>query len=150
MTFPSWLIAAVLRRHGPRSRPGRRRYRLCLEQLEDRTLLNGHTLATATPLPVAPDLPAVVQGTLPTTDFFAVTVTGSGLLTATVHTTGAATRLSLLGPDGALLIQSDGQSAVNGDDRIAQHVEAGSYFLEVQGLGAAAGGDPPPGRAGLD
>src|SRR5262249_50789798 len=43
------------------------------------------------------------------------------------------------GPDGALPIQSDGQSAINSDDRIAQHVEAGPYFLEVESLGAATG-----------
>ena len=41
------------------------------------------------------------------------------------------------------MIQSDGQSATNPDDQIVQYVgnatSAATYFLEVQGIEAAAG-----------
>src|SRR5262249_4454482 len=45
----------------------------------------------------------------------------------------------LLGPDGQLLIQSDGASATDPDDWIVQHLTPGTYFFEVQGLGGASG-----------
>src|ERR1051326_1209801 len=92
-----------------------------LECLEDRSLLNGHTLATATPLLFGPDQQASAAGSLSTTDFFKLTLSDTGRLTAQVHATGANSRLALLGPTGDLLIQSDGQSASNADDRIDQH-----------------------------
>src|SRR5262249_40672257 len=71
---------------------------------------------------------------------FRLTVADSGRLTALVHGNGLDTRLSLLGPDGRLLVQSDGQSAADRDDLIAQHLLAGTYFLRVEGLGGGAGG----------
>src|SRR5437762_10499107 len=110
--------------------------RLHLELLEDRTLLDGHnTLATA--LPLAPGTAAT--GILPTSDFFRLTLTEPGRLITRVHATGNDTRLALLGPDGALLIQSDGVSASNRDDLIDQHLLAGTYFLEVTALSAGSG-----------
>src|SRR5207244_9508811 len=48
-------------------------------------------------------------------------------------------RLSLLGPSGELLIQSDGASATDPDDLIVQHLLAGTYFLQVEGLGGGTG-----------
>src|SRR3954463_7335713 len=71
-------------------------------------------------------------------DEFQVTLADSGRLTAEVQTrTGCSldTRLSLLGPDRQLLVQSDGQSATNRDDLITQHLLAGTYFVKVEGLG---------------
>src|SRR5437867_4364008 len=132
-----WL--PMLKSASAKSRAGRlhiRRYirRLQLERFEDRTLLNGHNLATATPLDFGPDHLATATGALPSTDVFTVRVAETGRLTGRVHATGADTRLSLLGPDGGLLIQSDAESATNSDDRIVQHIVAGTYFLEVQGL----------------
>jgi hypothetical protein len=121
---------------GARPRP---LHRLLLERLEDRTLLNGHTLAMATPLELSPDHLAAASGSLPSTDIFAVTVAETGRLTAQVHATSADTRLSLLGPDGRLLIQSDGQSATNLDDQIIQHLVPGTYYLEVEALGIGTG-----------
>src|SRR5262249_12551606 len=57
------------------------------------------------------------------------------------------TRLSLLDfsnnvliqPNSNLLIQSDGQSATNPGGQITQDVLAGTYVLEVTGLGAGTG-----------
>jgi hypothetical protein len=75
-------------------------------------------------------------------DSFQVTIPDSGRLTAGVQTgngTSLDTRLSLLGPDGNLLILSDGQSAANPVDQIAQDVLAGTYVLEVTGLGSGTG-----------
>src|SRR5262245_26762582 len=106
----------------------RRRARLCLERLEDRSLLSGLPLLdTALPLPFDPTGRASAEGSLPSSDFFKVTLTETGRLTSQVHATGADTRLSLFGVDGGLLIQSDGQSATNPDDRIAQHLVPGTY-----------------------
>src|SRR4051794_34470063 len=71
-------------------------------------------------------------------DEFQVTLTDSGRLTAEAHTRPGCsldTRLSLLGPDHQLLIQSDGRSPTNRDDLITQHLLAGTYFVQVEGLG---------------
>jgi hypothetical protein len=113
--------------------------RLQLERLEDRTLLHGHTLATATPLEFGPDHAAATVGSLPSTDIFTVAVEQSGRLTAGVHAAQADTRLYLLGPGGELLIESDGQSTTNTDDLIVQHLVPGTYYLEVQALGGGTG-----------
>src|SRR5262249_57132084 len=48
-------------------------------------------------------------------------------------------RLSLLGPDGEPLVQSDGASAGQPGGSISQHVVAGTYFVEVAGLGGTTG-----------
>src|SRR5262249_11805901 len=71
---------------------------------------------------------------------FQIPISDNGRLTVGGHTGSAlSTRLSLLGPDGQLLIQSDGQSPVNRDDLIVQHLLAGTYFVEVAGLGKGTG-----------
>src|SRR5262249_47458571 len=77
-------------------------------------------------------------------DFFKITLTTPGRLTARVHAPGLATRLSLFDPtapvnlDRARLIQSDGQSPTNPDDLIDQHLDAvpagTTYYLEVESL----------------
>jgi hypothetical protein len=75
-------------------------------------------------------------------DSFQVTIPDSGRLAAGVQTgTGSSlqTRLSLLDPNGNLLIQSDGQSAAEPGDQITQDVLAGTYVLEVTGLGSGTG-----------
>src|SRR3989442_602357 len=75
-------------------------------------------------------------------DEFQVTIPDNGRLTAAVQTGSGSsldTRLSLLGPDGQLLIQSDGQSPTNANDRIVQHLLAGTYFVQVEGLGRGTG-----------
>jgi hypothetical protein len=113
---------------------------LILEQLEDRTVLNGHTLATATPLLFDAQGLAEATGSLPSTDFFAFSLPEAGHLISRVHAQGEFTRLSLLGPGGQLLMQSDGQSAANPDDLIDQHLDPGiTYCLEVQGLSNGPG-----------
>ena len=84
-------------------------------------------------------------GTLTTTDvdFFRLTLTEPGRLTARVHAEGFPTRLSLYDSLGRPLIQSDGQSPSQGDDLIVQHLagEAGgtTYFLKVEGLSGGTG-----------
>jgi hypothetical protein len=117
-----------------------------LEPLEDRTLLAGNSVDTATPISYTPGSPAVQSGTLSagSADFYQLTVTEPGRLTARVHAAGFSTRLSLLDPNGGgPLIQSDGVSAADPDDLIVQHLEAGdagnTYYLEVQGPDGGAG-----------
>jgi hypothetical protein len=75
-------------------------------------------------------------------DSFQVTIPESGRLTAAVQIGNGIsldTRLSLLGPSGQLLIQSDGDSAAGAGGQITQDVLAGTYVVEVIGLGHATG-----------
>jgi hypothetical protein len=75
-------------------------------------------------------------------DQFEVTIPDNGRLTATVQPCAGSsltTRLSLLGPDGQMLIQSDGQSPANLGDQVVQHILGGTYFVQVQGLGSGIG-----------
>jgi hypothetical protein len=104
-------------------------------------------VGTATPISYTPGSPAAQAGTLAAdaADFYQITLTESGQLTAQVHATGFAPRLELLDPNGnsTPLIMSDGQSPANPDDLIVQHLEADpegtTYFLEVQGLDDGGG-----------
>ncbi len=127
---------ASTRRHAQR----RPRYRLEVERLEDRTLLAGNSLGDglATAMPINPtDVVAESLATPAEVDFFQLDFTESGRLT--VRTQAAAgsldTRTTLLGPDGGLLIQSEGQSSADPDDLIIQHVLAGTYYVRVEGPG---------------
>ena len=126
-------------KHDREPRRTRLRHRWAFEQLEDRTLLAtvpGSNLADAIPLTapsgthagtIAPDAPV----------FFRIGPTADALLIARVHAEGTLTRLSLLDSQGHLLVQSDGQTATNLDDFIAQHVVAETDYLELQSLGGA-------------
>ena len=58
-------------------------------------------------------------------------------LTVVVQARGVTTRLTLTDASGNVLMQSDGQSAADGDDLINLYVPAGTYFLNVQDLGGA-------------
>src|SRR5205807_1335189 len=84
-----------------------------------------------------------IDGTLLTSgevDQFQFILPDNGRLTALVHTGSALhTRLSLLGPDGQLLIQSDGQAPLDSDDLIVQHLLKGTYSVTVTGLGSGLG-----------
>jgi hypothetical protein len=121
----------------PRLRPRRQQFkqRLRLESLENRTLLSASPLELA----VNPVPANVTDGTLLSTDevdTYSFTVSGalgSGSLTTNViGTTGdLIPRLTLSGPQGELLIQSDG-------GRIVQHLQPGTYSVSVSaqvGLG---------------
>jgi hypothetical protein len=82
-------------------------------------------------------------GTPNEVDFFQVPVTESGLLTARTQAeagSALASRLSLLGPDGQTLVQSDGASTDPSSPLISEHLEVGTYFFEVAALGAGTGG----------
>jgi FG-GAP-like repeat len=130
----------------PRTRrwpyPRRPACRLWLERLEDRTLLNGHPALDAA-LPI--DLRGSVAENLRTpgeVDSFQLTLPASGRLNVQVQPAPAgslSTRLSLLGPDGQLLIQSDGQSATVPGDSITQDLLPGKFFLQLTGLGGGTG-----------
>ena len=104
-------------------------------------MLAGDSLATA----FAMDLNGQVAdaiGAPDEVDFFKVTLTESGRLTVRARSALPAildTRTSLLGPEGQLLIQSDAESTGNPDDLIVQHLLAGTYFLNVEGLGTGTG-----------
>jgi hypothetical protein len=55
-----------------------------------------------------------------------------GLFVAQVRAAGFDTRLSLLGGQGQLLIQSEAASTGDLDNRVAMHLSSGNYFLMVQ------------------
>jgi hypothetical protein len=126
---------------GERRVPGRRRRprrrpvcSLRVEALESRNLLSGNSLATAVPVGLN-DSVAERLGVAGEEDFFKLTLTESGLLTARTQPdagSSLASRLSLLEPDGQPLVQSDSGS-------ISQHVLAGTYYVEVTGLGSTTG-----------
>ncbi|QEH34556.1 FG-GAP repeat protein [Aquisphaera giovannonii] len=67
------------------------------------------------------------------------TVSQDGLLTADVHAEGMDTQLSLLDRDRNPIIQSQAASPSNRDDRISQHLPAGTYYLDVRTTDGGAG-----------
>jgi hypothetical protein len=108
------------------------------EQLEDRTLLNNGTFASPfliNPTASQPEsLATANQGV-----YAQLTLPSNGTLTAQVQpSAGLTTRLSLLNPDGSVLVQSDGQVG-NPNDLITQSLPGGTYLLEVQGLNGGTG-----------
>ena len=64
---------------------------------------------------------------------YQVTLDTQGLLVASVHTPATDTLLSLEDDQGKTLIQSLASSTTNPDDRIAQDLPAGTYYLSVSG-----------------
>ncbi|MGO9814751.1 MAG: FG-GAP-like repeat-containing protein [Isosphaeraceae bacterium] len=70
-------------------------------------------------------------------DFYRISPTEDGRLSATVHSQGAITRLSLLDSQGRVLLRSDGQSPGDPDDLIDLHVPAGTDYLKVENLRVA-------------
>src|SRR5215471_16769522 len=116
----------------------RPRCRLLVEHLENRTLLAGGVLATASVLQSTDHLDAMI-GAPGEVDRVQLTLAETGRLTVRTAGLDLDTRTSLLGPDGQLLIQSDGASATDLDDLIVQHLTPGTYFLEVQGPDGASG-----------
>jgi hypothetical protein len=80
-------------------------------------------------------LPAGQGGTGGATSYQIDTAIGEELMALVHPSAGLTTRLLLLDVQGHVLTQSDSQSAGNGDDVINTYVAAGSYAVEVQGLG---------------
>ena len=112
------------------------------ERLERRILLSG-TPIVATPEELARAQPLtgdMATGTIAPggLDFFRIDPTTDQLLIAQVRAEGAHTRLSLLDGQGHLLVQSDGLSSTDRDNLIAQHLTAGTDYLEVEGLAGAS------------
>ncbi len=114
-----------------------------LEYLEDRTLLAGNTLATATLLafnPVPGSLVldvSQVSGSLTAgqTDWYQLVITQSEQLTVNASATAGSTlvpRLMLDGSNGQQLVQSDG-------GRIAQQLQPGKYFVNVSAVSGRGG-----------
>ena len=122
-----------------RLRAACRRHLLSIEILESRRCPApaAGLLAAASNLPIDPN--AGVTGALAasgSTALYHVAVDANGLLTALLHPTGTATRLSLLDGQGHVLIQSEATSPTISNDQVALHVVPGDYFLMVQSLGA--------------
>ncbi len=150
LSVAKWLR---LPRRTPAPRPRRFRRRLELECLEDRTLLSAPPLLEIEPndTPAAANaipLAGQVIGTAGAgdVDWFRLSVTQAGRLTARLNAPGFAARLSLFstGPAGTnLLVQSDGASPTDPDGLISLHLQgdaAGTpYLLRVEGLDARAG-----------
>jgi hypothetical protein len=116
-------------------RRGRHRHRWIFEELEDRTLLATipANLAQAIPLgtPQGAHSGTVGPGS---PVFFQINPASDALLIAHLTAPGLRTRLALLDSQGQLVVQSDGQSANDPDDVLAQHIGAGTDYLELQSL----------------
>ncbi len=122
-----------------RLRAAHRRPILGLEILESRRCPApaAGLLAAASNLPIDPNTGVTGElGASGSTALYHVAVDTNGLLTALLHPTGTATRLSLLDGQGHVLIQSEASSPTNANDQVALHVVPGDYFLMVQALGA--------------
>src|SRR5262249_41162686 len=105
---------------------------------QDRETEPNDSTATAKPIPLF----SATAGALASNDvdLFQVRPVEPGLLTARVEASGFRARLSLLGPDGSVLLQSDGASPADPGPLLAEHVEPGTYFLKVEGLAGGVGG----------
>ena len=125
------------RRSDPASRRRlRNRYQWVFEWLEERMLLatvSGSDLARAVPLsaPTGSTSGSIGQNA---PIFFQLNSTSDAQLVAHVSAPGLLTRLSLLDSQGNLLIQSDGESAIDPDDMIDLNVGAETDYLELQSL----------------
>lgn len=144
MSLTTWLPLLKLGRARPETRRRigrrpRRRRKTCLlwvERLEDRSVPCG---GAALPLPIEANGTVVDHiGRVGEVDRYQVTLAEPGRLS--IVTTGSLdTRTSLRLNDGQLLIQSDGESAGNRNDRIVQHLLPGTYYLDVSNLGIRTG-----------
>ncbi len=67
-------------------------------------------------------------------DSVAIATSADERLVAVAHAQGVTTELSLLGPQGRVLVQSDGVSAGDRDNVIDQHLAEGTYLLKVASL----------------
>jgi hypothetical protein len=104
------------------------------ERLESRCVMSGTPPfgVGAVDLPINPTVNSHGGLTGPGAhDLYRVRVDGNGLLVAQVHASGTDTILSLLDGQGKVLIQSEATSPRIPDNRIAQHLPAGTYYLDV-------------------
>ncbi len=113
-----------------------------IEELERRSCPSSTAglAAAAIDLPIDPNVSRTsqLQG-IGAIDLYQVNIDADGLFAAQVHPEGFDTRLSLLDGQGNLLIESEASSPQNPDDRVAQHVAAGDYFLLVEELTGGGG-----------
>jgi hypothetical protein len=116
---------------------------LRLEWLEDRTLPAGHTLLTATPLPLAAGHPAAVSGYLDSgraVDLYALTLAAGDTVQGSVAAQGIGSTL-----DGVLRVFGSGGQPIASNDnfdgldpRLAfQAPAAGTYYVGVSSAGDA-------------
>ena len=138
MSWASWFQtwtrrrAAAIRNAGVNTRRSRRP--LVLEQLEDRTLPSAN--------PLLLDQTVVDQlSAFGEIDQREITLVQPGLLRISVAgvSGGLDTRASLVGGDGELLIQSEGQTPDDRTDLIEQHLSAGTYLVRIESANARTG-----------
>jgi hypothetical protein len=103
---------------------------------------SGSNLSLATADSLALNTP--VSGTVGSgsAEWFRLTTADDGTLTADLAADNSGTltpRLELYGSAGQLLVESDGGPATNGSPTIDQHVQAGTYYLEVSAAVGAGG-----------
>src|SRR5262249_2188230 len=112
---------------------------LRLERLEDRTLLSGLPLTSPSPTAPPPTFPKSISQA-GEVDAFQVTAPPDGLLTVQAHPEAGRPpqgRLRLYGPPDpglGLVAQRDGLSPTNHDAVLAQHLQSGTYSIQVQAL----------------
>jgi large repetitive protein len=110
--------------------------RPAFERLENRCVMSGVAAFGAGAVALPTDPTVQVSGTLTQAvgqRLYQLTLDTQGLLVASLHTSGIDTLLSLEDDQGKALIQSMASSPTNPDDRIAQHLPVGRYYLSVSG-----------------
>src|SRR5262249_18168297 len=133
-TLWSWLAKRGTRRASPGRSPRRRRSvgPLCLECLEDRTLLSAGPLPPATPLEPNGALVGHISQAGQVA-VFQVSLPDAGLLTAHTQAVGGAfrTRTTLYGYGGQPFAQGNGHAPGDRDNVLAQFFIPGTFQLQV-------------------
>src|SRR5262249_40251708 len=111
-----------------------------LTPLTETPLANG-SFANAQPTVVNSRVVGVIS-TAADVDYYQVTLTEAGRLSATVETTGGGTLdsfLTLFGPNQELLLTSDDMTSGNLDAAVSQYLLPGTYFMTVGVVPGSAG-----------
>ncbi len=84
-------------------------------------------------LAITGPIQATSPGDAPSIVSYSINADASGQFTALVHDVGVSTRLVLEDTKGNVLLDSDGESGVDGDDLLRGYMIAGDYVLDVEG-----------------
>ncbi len=116
-----------------------RHYRPVFSRCEQRVLPAAIVSNALAELAAPLDLDATQQGIMAQgdVDFFQIDPPAAGKLNVVLHTGGTSIRLTLLNSQYEPLMQSEGLSSQDPEDRVTLYVQAGMDFIRLQNLGGA-------------